>query len=74
MIIFSCSPPDDECIRLAKEWIYQSGLNRDTISLVKNDRYVAVIHEGSGYNEAVHDDSKRNGGEGLAQQRWDGAD
>lgn len=45
MIIFSCSPPDDECIQLAKDWISKSALDRATIRLVKNERYVAVIRD-----------------------------
>lgn len=46
MIIYSCSPPDDECIAMAKQWISTFGLSRDIIRLVKNDKYVAVIDDG----------------------------
>lgn len=42
MIIFSCSPPDDEAIRLAKEWVAMKGFTRDQVRIIRNDRYVAV--------------------------------
>lgn len=42
MIIFSCSPADDEAIKLAREWIATKGYTQEEVKIKKNDKYVSV--------------------------------
>ena len=42
MIIWSCSPPDDEAIALAKAWVVQKCYTRDDVDMRRDSRSVYV--------------------------------
>ena len=42
LIIWACSPPDDEAIILAKKWIIEQGYTKDDVDLKKSDLSVYV--------------------------------
>lgn len=41
-VVFSVSPPDNEAIILAKNWVSENGLNTDQVKIVKRDYAVCV--------------------------------
>jgi len=41
-VVCSCSPPDDESVRLAREWVKEKNLTSDDVKIVKRVDAVCV--------------------------------